>query len=261
MTLESMDSNPAEDVLQEQRTLSDAELIKEGAKVKAGVLDPTGEQIEEIHREMRREKGEYSSNERELILRFLDGVVLEQEIHSRKTSPETRLSVNSDILLSLVELRQINPTEFDQLYTSRLDWEKIKAAFNEDKKQYSRSTFAEDIALIKELFPDKFAAEIIIEEKLWKKMIRDCRQILEPNPIAAAFLSGERGPERNFMRGMVLAANIGLLDKQRFSQEFKISEDQLRRFEELIKQEEKIRDRKDLSGRRALRLFRRELGY
>jgi len=233
-------SQVEQDKFSEQRTLSDAELIAGGARFEGGTLRLTKEQIGKIHQAMARERGEISPEDDEVILKLLSGVIYERSTYNRKNPSETKPALNCAALGTLVDLRQINPPEFDSRYKPKFDWGKIKGILEAGEKGYTGyglgSTFLEEASLFKELLPDEFARDVRISEDTWKEMIKCCNSMVNPGRFSAALqeIIALEGKGRRFGEGMKRAANIKYLNEKRFRNDVKITDEHIEQFKRYV---------------------------
>jgi hypothetical protein len=237
---------PEQDSLQEQRILHDAELVEGGARVEKSVVRPTEEQLEELRSEMLRDRGEYSPEEKTEMHDLLGNILTKVDIPKSSNifvgirddfrkykAPEQRVGVDSEVLMKLERLREVNPKEFDADYKSQIDWDALKDAFEEEKKYALKENgyrVAAAASTIKDLFPEK-AAEVVIDEKLWDKMTHNVNGQLHPSRFN---LMGAAMEDYALEYAMPMAANMKSFDEERFNKSVVVSEEQIEKYYDII---------------------------
>ncbi len=220
------------------------------------MLKPDAEQIEKLRTEMMRDMGEYTPEDKERIEESLKGVLAQKDVHNfwretlgRKLDQRTGLSGYA--LEYLASIREMNPEEFDAGYKSKIDWNAVKTALEEDKKFYNGREGGDDLirsaAALKEIFSDK-TAQIEIDEELWRKIAAEASTSLNRQTkfgIAAAF------KDAVVRHGIDMAANMKSFDEHRFSRDVRIPQERIEDYRKTAEDAESI----DPRTRRILRIL------
>ena len=213
-----------ENKLQEQRMISDAELIRGGAKIEEGVLRPTEEQIEEIRSKLRneaeKEKADYDPEHEERILEI-----------SRQID-----KASDNDLLEMMELKSINPEKFESLFNKELDWDSVRASIDKELLQNTNETrrnqdYLERAGFFKEISGNEFDKNIQIQEKVYDKVLKQCKHSLTPS----FYDIGLFGRDAQLIRGMYDGASLKILNPEKFNDKIKITDKVREEMQNLLK--------------------------